>query len=82
MRHKQRLGYSEKEITRYGRFLKALEMVNRSIADAHKVDWFDIIHDCGYYDQSQLIHDFKRYLDLSPTRYLKVQQDICCAVPA
>lgn len=82
LKHKQRLGYSEKEFTRYERFLKALELVNQSIAGGHKVDWFDIVDDCGYYDQSQLIHDFKRYLGLSPTRYLKVQQDICRTAPS
>jgi hypothetical protein len=23
--------------------------------------WFDIIHACGYYDQSHLIHDFTHF---------------------
>jgi AraC-like DNA-binding protein len=83
LKHRQRLGYSVKELTRYERFLKALELVGRQISAGHKkVDWFDIIHDCGYYDQSQLIHDFRHYLGLSPTRYLKAQKDICQVRPS
>ncbi|MFZ0596955.1 MAG: AraC family transcriptional regulator [Flavobacterium sp.] len=31
---------------------------------------------CGYYDQSQLIHDFKYYMNISPTKFLKFQNDI------
>ncbi|HEY0298211.1 MAG TPA: AraC family transcriptional regulator [Arachidicoccus sp.] len=50
----------------------------QSIAsNAKKIDWFDIISECGYYDQSQLIHDFKHYINLSPVKYLSFQQDIC-----
>jgi AraC-like DNA-binding protein len=41
------------------------------------MDWFEVINECGYYDQSQLIHDFKHYINLSPAKYLKFQQDIC-----
>jgi len=53
LKHRQRLGYSVKELTRYERFLKARELVGRQISAGHKkVDWFDIIHDCGYADQS------------------------------
>lgn len=77
LRHKKYLGYSAKEIRRYYRFLKAVEMVQQGIASTSGVNWFDIIHRCGYYDQSQLIRDFKHYLDLTPTKYLKLQQEIC-----
>jgi len=44
---------------------------------ATKEDWFTIIDHLGYYDQSHLINDFKYYLNLSPTKYIKFQQDIC-----
>lgn len=75
--HKKHLGYSAKEINRYVRFIKAVEMIEKTASKATKKDWFEIIDECGYYDQSQLIHDFKYYLNLSPTKYLKFQQDIC-----
>lgn len=80
IKHKQYFGYSAKEINRYQRFLKAIEYIENIASRASKEDWFSIINDCGYYDQSQLINDFKYYLNLSPTKYLEFQQDICSPV--
>ncbi|WBL20862.1 helix-turn-helix domain-containing protein [Zunongwangia sp. HRR-M8] len=77
LKQKIHFGYSVKEINRYERFLKAVEYIENIASKATKEDWFTIINDCGYYDQSQLINDFKHYLNLSPTKYLKFQQDIC-----
>ncbi|AXY73261.1 helix-turn-helix domain-containing protein [Paraflavitalea soli] len=75
--HKKHLGYSAKEFNRYLRFLKAIELIQDIVSADSKVDWFEIISECGYYDQSQLIHDFKHYINISPAKYLKFQQDIC-----
>lgn len=75
--HKKHLGYSAKERNRYQRFLKAIELMQYIAAENSKVDWFEIIDECGYYDQSQLIHDFNHYINLSPSKYLKFQQHIC-----
>lgn len=77
--HKKHFGFSAKEINRYHRFLKALELIHQIDFTNEKVNWFDIINQCGYYDQSQLIHDFKHFINLSPKNYLKFQQDICQA---
>ncbi|TKC06191.1 helix-turn-helix domain-containing protein [Pedobacter frigoris] len=77
LNHKKHFGYSAKELCRYQRFLKAIELIEILITSASKIDWFEIISECGYYDQSQLIHDFKHYINLSPSKYLKFQQDIC-----
>lgn len=77
LKHKELFGYSSKEITRYSRFLKAIKTIEKEIEKQNKVEWFSIIDECGYYDQSQLIHDFKHFLNISPSRYLKFQQDIC-----
>ena len=79
LNHKKYLGYSAKEISRYQRFLKAIELIQNIASTSPEIDWFDIINECGYYDQSQLIHDFKHYINISPTKYLKFQQDICIA---
>lgn len=75
--HKKHFGYSAKELNRYQRFLKAIELIQYPALKATRIDWFEIISECGYYDQSQLVHDFKHYLNLSPAKYLKSQQDIC-----
>lgn len=78
LNHKKHFGYSAKEISRYQRFLKAVQLIQTiALSNSAKMDWFEIIDQCGYYDQSQLIHDFKHYLNLSPSKYLKFQEAIC-----
>jgi AraC-like DNA-binding protein len=77
--YKKYFGYSAKEFSRYQRFIKAVHIIQNTLNSFNKVDWFDVIDQCGYYDQSQLIRDFKQYLNISPTQYLKFQQDICMA---
>ncbi|UTX50708.1 AraC family transcriptional regulator [Chryseobacterium sp. MA9] len=76
-KQKEQFGYSLKELTRYNRFLKAIKIIEKETGKQRKVKWFSIIDECGYYDQSQLIHDFKHFINISPAQYLKFQQDIC-----
>jgi AraC-like DNA-binding protein len=77
LNHKKHFGYSAKEYNRYERFIKAIALIDKSAFTNSKIDWFEVIAECGYYDQSQLINDFKHFISLSPTKYLKFQQDIC-----
>ena len=77
IKQKEQFGYSSKEISRYMRFLKAIKIIEKETENNKKVEWFSIISECNYYDQSQLIHDFKHYLQISPSQYLKFQEDIC-----
>jgi len=79
LNQKKFFGYTIKEVTRYERFLKVIEQIQQNIQKKQKTDWLQIVEECGYYDQSQLIHDFKYYMNLSPTKFLKFQQDICSA---
>jgi AraC-like DNA-binding protein len=79
LNYKKYFGYTAKEINRYQRFLKAIELLQNIASTSTKIDWFAVINECGYYDQSQLIHDFKHYINLSPTKYLRFQQEICIA---
>ncbi len=72
--YKKYFGYTAKEKSRYLRFIRAIHYLQQHPGTT---DWFELIHTFGYYDQSQLIHDFKHYLGLSPGQYLKFQQDIC-----
>jgi len=74
---KKYFGYSAKEVNRYQRFIKAIGLIEQATASANEIDWFVIIDQCGYYDQSQLIHDFQHFLGFSPKTFLKFQQDIC-----
>lgn len=79
--HKKHFGYSAKEVSRYQRFIKAIRQIEQILLSSKNVDWFKIIEECGYYDQSQLIHDFKHFINLSPKHYLRFQQYICQASP-
>jgi AraC-like DNA-binding protein len=77
LHQKKFFGYTVKEVNRYERFLKAVEQIENNITNESKTDWLNIVDQCGYYDQSQLIHDFKYYMNISPTKFLKFQNDIC-----
>lgn len=79
LNQKKFFGYTIKEVNRYERFLKAVEQLQKDILSNSKTDWLSIVDQCGYYDQSQLIHDFKYYMNISPTKFLKFQNDICSA---
>jgi len=79
MRHKKYFGYTAKAASRHRRFAKAVGLLQGINTTPIAVDWFQIIEACGYYDQSQLIHDFKYYTHLSPTQYLKCRNQICSA---
>ncbi|WP_278381416.1 helix-turn-helix domain-containing protein [Chryseobacterium arthrosphaerae] len=76
-KQKEQFGYSLKELTRYNRFLKSIQAIETESGKPGKIEWFTIIDQCGYYDQSQLIHDFKHFLNISPSQYIKFQQEIC-----
>lgn len=77
LNYQKNFGYSAKEYSRYLRFIKAIALIDQTAFNNAKINWFDVVAHCGYYDQSQLINDFKHFIELSPTRYLKFQQDIC-----
>jgi AraC-like DNA-binding protein len=61
------VGMSPKLFCRVRRFRQALETV-RHIA---LPNWAQVAMDCGYYDQSHLIHDFRFFSSLSPMEYVR-----------
>jgi AraC-like DNA-binding protein len=34
-------------------------------------DWFDIVCECGYYDQMHFIHEFKSIMGCPPQKFLE-----------
>lgn len=81
LKFKKNFGFTAKEMARYQRFLKTFEFLQNQISKSKIIDWMEIVEQFGFYDQSQLIHDFQHYLNLSPTQFLKFQQEICFAKP-
>jgi len=61
------VGISPKLFCRVRRFRQALETVRHTAVP----NWAQVAVDCGYYDQSHLIHDFRFFSNLSPTEYVR-----------
>ena len=49
------------------RFQRALALASETAAP----DWADLAAECGYFDQSHMIHDFQEFSGLSPVEYLR-----------
>jgi AraC-like DNA-binding protein len=47
--------------------------------NAAKVDWAQIAVDCGYFDQSHLIHDFVEFSGVTPSEYWQRQSQLAHA---
>jgi AraC-like DNA-binding protein len=65
------VGMSPKLFCRVRRFRQALETVRHTA----EPDWARVAADCGYYDQSHLIHDFRFFSNLSPTEYVRQRSE-------
>jgi AraC-like DNA-binding protein len=59
----QQVGLSPKALARVHRFRGALDLLHRC---AGEVPWAALAERCGYYDQSHLINEFRRFTGFSP----------------
>ncbi len=59
------VGLSPKPYMRVLRFQKAIEEI-----ETGEIDWAGIALDCGYYDQSHFINDFRTFSGFTPSDYL------------
>ena len=62
-RFKVEVGTTPKRYCRIRRFQRAVTLANRR----YQLDWTRVALDCGYFDQSHLIHDFRAFSGLTPT---------------
>ena len=62
-------GLTPKLFCRVLRFQAALRQANQGST----VNWSAVAADCGYFDQSHFIHDFKSFTGLSPSAYVQVR---------
>jgi AraC-like DNA-binding protein len=61
------VGMTPKLYCRVRRFQRALSLASESSAP----DWAGVAAECGYFDQSHLIHDFQAFSGLSPVEYVR-----------
>lgn len=66
---RKRIGLNPKTFIRLIRFNHVLELLK----DQPEANWQDIVQECGFYDQSHIDKDFRKFLELSPTEYQKRQ---------
>lgn len=64
----QQVGLSPKALARVHRFRGALALLDR--ADG-QVPWTELADACGYYDQSHLINEFRRFTGFSPVELVR-----------
>jgi AraC-like DNA-binding protein len=63
-------GLSPKQAARLMRFEHAKTTVVRALTAGAPPNLAQIAADCGYYDHSHLVRDFRQYTDVSPTAWL------------
>lgn len=67
------VGMNPKNFLRIIRYQSVLLKLQNSIIKATKaVDFLDLVYDCGYYDQSHLINNFKEFTGYTPKEYIKL----------
>lgn len=71
------VGLTPKLFARIQRFQCVLRRVHR----ATDVDWSDVAVDCGYFDQSHLINDFRSFAGMTPTDYVAQKTEHLNHVP-
>ena len=64
-RFKRSVGVTPKHYCRNLRFQHTLARAE----NGDRLDWTRIALDCGYFDQSHFIHDFRAFAGISPTEY-------------
>lgn len=75
------LGFSAKELARFLRFKR---VVTRLLAQhPQPPDWADLVLTGGYHDQSHLIKDFRQFLGMTPTAFVRQLADgaVCITQP-
>ena len=65
------VGFRPKMLARIVRFQRIFKIANPSLAP-----WSAIAHDCGYYDQAHLIHDFQQFAGENPSAFLLEQTEM------
>jgi methylphosphotriester-DNA--protein-cysteine methyltransferase len=68
LQFRERVGLPPKTFAMVSRFRRAGAALRRHTG---AVDWTRLALDCGYYDQSHLIHEFRLFADETPERFAR-----------
>lgn len=63
---RERVGITTKMFARICRFRHVVANIRNTHTPAHRIDWAVLAQDCGYADQSHLIHEFREFTGDSP----------------
>lgn len=74
---KDQVGVTPKEFLKVSRFQKAVQEIESKGA----LQWTAVADDCGYYDQSHFIADFKTFSGLTPAAYLRQRGELLNYLP-
>ncbi len=74
---KEQVGVTPKAFLKVIRFQKAIQQIEAQQA----VDWSAIAYDCGFYDQSHFIADFKHFSGFTPSEYVNQRGDYLNYIP-
>ena len=74
---KNLVGITPKAYLKIARFQKAIN----EIEHGDDVNWTTISQDCGFYDQSHFINDFRLFSGFTPEQYLRRKSEILNYVP-
>ncbi len=74
---RRQVGVNPKSYLKIMRFQKAV----RAIDSAENIDWGQLSLECGFYDQSHFINDFKHFAGFTPEQYAKIQTNYQNYIP-
>ena len=74
---KDHVGVTPKEYLKVIRFQKAIQEIEAN----HEINWTSLALDCGFYDQSHFISDFKDFSGYKPSTYVNLRGDQLNYIP-
>lgn len=74
---RRQVGVTPKSYLKIMRFQKAV----RTIDASDNIDWGQVSLECGFYDQSHFINDFKHFAGFTPEQYAKIHTNYQNYIP-
>lgn len=68
---KAELGLTPKAVSRLMRFERARRRITDAVCRGAPPDLATTAHECGYFDHSHLVRDFRQYAGTSPTSWIE-----------